>query len=86
MEDHRRWHLQLLERIRGCLQVASREVQINGRVREVSVPEQELNRAQVRTSFQQMRRIRVAERILTLPMNRPQPSFTTGIIRFTANT
>ena len=48
--------------------------------------EQFLNRAQVGAPLEQMRRKRVPERILTLPMNRPQPSFTTVTIRFTANT
>ena len=37
VEDHRRRHLQLLERIRRRLQVTPREVQIDRRVREVGV-------------------------------------------------
>jgi hypothetical protein len=48
--------------------------------------EQFLHRPDVVAVFQQMRCKRVTQRILTLPMNCLPPSFTTGIIRFTANT
>jgi hypothetical protein len=48
--------------------------------------EQQLNRAHVRARFQEMDGERVAQRILTLLMNRPRRSFTTGTIPSTANT
>ena len=64
MEDHRsRRHLQLLERIRRRLEVPAREMQIDGRVRQFGVTQQELNRAQIRAGFQQMCRLRVAQRV-----------------------
>jgi hypothetical protein len=47
--------------------------------------EQELNRANVGAAFQKVDGKRVAERILTLLMNLPQPRFTTATIRSTAN-
>ena len=58
VEDHRRRHLQLLERIRRRLQVAPREVQIDRRVREVGVAQQHLDRPQVGAGLQEMRRVR----------------------------
>jgi hypothetical protein len=61
-------------------------VEIDGRVREVGVAEQQLNRAQVGAGFMGVGRVRMAQRILTLLMNRPPPSFTTATIRSTANT
>ena len=48
--------------------------------------EQFLHRANIVPIFQKMRGEAVAEGILTLPMNRPQPSFTTVTIPSTANT
>ena len=77
--------MQLLERIRRRVEVSSREVEIHRRVREVRMAEQELNRPQVGARFEKMRRVRVPQRILTLPMNRPLRSFTTATIRSTAN-
>ena len=56
-EDHGRRHLQLLQGIRGRLQVALRQMEIHRRVREVGVAEQHLNGAQVGPGFQQVRRI-----------------------------
>ena len=50
------------------------------------MPEQFLHRPDVVAVFQQMRCERVTQRILTLPMNRLQPSFTTDTILSTANT
>jgi hypothetical protein len=50
------------------------------------MPKQLLDRPEVDPTFQQMRREAVAQRILTLPMNRPPPSFTTVTIHSTANT
>ena len=61
-------------------------MEIDGRVREVGVAQQELDRPQVGARFQQMRRVRVPERILTLPMNRLLRSFITVTIPSTANT
>jgi hypothetical protein len=48
--------------------------------------EELLDRADVRPAFEQVCGERVPQRILTLLMNRPPPSFTIDIIRFTANT
>ena len=48
--------------------------------------EQQLHGPDIRAGFQEVDGERVTQRILTLPMNRPQPSFTTVTIRFTANT
>ena len=48
--------------------------------------EEHLDGAQIRTGFEQMRGKTVPQRILTLPMNRLQRSFTTVTIRSTANT
>ena len=56
-------HVQLLERIRRRVQVPSREVEIHRRVRQVGVAEQQLNRAQVGARFQEMRRVRVPQRV-----------------------
>ena len=50
------------------------------------MPEERLHGSNVVPVFQEMRRKTVAERILTLPMNRRPPSFTTDTIRSTANT
>ena len=50
MQHHRRWHLQLLERVRRRLEMPSREVQIHRRVREIGMAEQQLNRPQVGTA------------------------------------
>ncbi len=55
--------MQLLKRIGRRVEVAAREVEIHRRVRQVGVTEQELNRAQVRTRFQQMRGVGVPERV-----------------------
>ena len=62
-EDHGRRHLQLLQRIGRGLQVTPRQMEIDGRVREVGVAEQHLDRAQVGARFQQMRRVRVSQRV-----------------------
>ena len=55
--------MQLLEWIRRRVKVAAREVEIHGRVRQVGVTEQELNRAQVCTRFEQMRGVGVPQRV-----------------------
>jgi len=51
-----------------------------------TVAEDLLNDPQVHPGFQQMRGEGMSQRILTLPMNRLQPSFTTDTILSTANT
>jgi len=48
--------------------------------------EQLLHGVNVVTVLEEVRRKCVPERILTLPMNRRPPSFTTDTIRSTANT
>jgi hypothetical protein len=63
----------------------SHHVRVNHRRADILVPQQLLLRADVRPAFQKVRRKAVAERILTLLMNHPQPSFTTVTIPFTAN-
>ena len=86
MQDHGCGHLQLLERIRRGLQVTLRQVEIHRGVGEVGVAEEHLDGAQVGPGFQQVRRITMAQRILTLLMNLLPPSFTTVTIPSTANT
>ena len=54
-------HLELLQRIRRGLQVPSGEVQIDGGVRQVRVPEQYLDCPQVGAGFQEVSRIAVSE-------------------------
>ena len=63
MEDHRFWHLQLLERVGRRMEMPSREMEIHRRVRQIGVTQQELNRAQVSARFQEMRRVRVPQRV-----------------------
>lgn len=53
-------NLNMVKRIRRCLQVVLRKVQINRSVCEVRVTEQHLNRANVRARFEQMNRVAVA--------------------------
>ena len=55
--------MQLLERNGRRVEVPSRQVEIHRRVRQVGVAEQELNRPQVGTRFQQMGRVRVPQRV-----------------------
>ena len=86
MQHHRRWHLQLLERVRCRLEMPSREVQIHRRVLEIGMAEQHLNRPQVGTCFEQMRGVGMPQRILTLPMNRLPRSFIIDTIPSTVNT
>jgi hypothetical protein len=62
VEHYGRRHLQLLERIRRRLQVAPREMEIDRRMREIGVPEQHLNRAQVGPGFEQVGRVPTASR------------------------
>ena len=63
MEDHRFWHLALLERVGRRMEVPSREMEIHRRVRQIGVTQQELNRAQVSAGFQEMRRVGVPQRV-----------------------
>ena len=51
--------MQLLKGIGRRVKVASREVEIHRGVRQVGMTEQELDRAQVRARFQQMRGVGV---------------------------
>ena len=64
-EDHRRRHLQLLERIGRRLQVARRECRYTVVCVEVRVAQQDLDRAQVRAGLQQMRRVRMSQCVRT---------------------
>ena len=50
-EDHGRGHVQLLQGIRRGLEVALREVEIDGRLGQVDVAEQHLDRAEVGAAF-----------------------------------
>jgi hypothetical protein len=59
-------------------------VEIGHRRRHGRMTEELLDGSDVMTALQQMGRERVPERILTLLMNHPPPSFTTGTILFTA--
>ena len=59
----------MVEWIRRCLQVFLREVQIHGSVREIGMPEQHLNRTNVRARFEQMGGIAVAQSIVAILMN-----------------
>jgi hypothetical protein len=52
MDRSRPTYLQLFQRIRGGLEVSLREVEIHRGVRQVGVPQQQLNRAKVRTRFE----------------------------------
>ena len=61
-------------------------MQIHRRVREVRVAEEDLDRPQVCAGLEEVRRVRVSQRILTLPMNRLPRSFTTVTIPSMVNT
>lgn len=63
MEDRRFGHLQLLERVGRRMEVPSREMEIHRRVRQIGVTQQELNSAQVSARFQEMRGVRVSQRM-----------------------
>ena len=60
MEGHRVWHLQLLEWVGRGVEVASREVEIDRRVREVGVTEEQLNGPQIRARLEQVRGVGVS--------------------------
>ena len=52
-------HVRLLEGIGRRVEVPSRQMEINRRVRQIGVAQQELNRAQVSARFEQMCGVRV---------------------------
>jgi hypothetical protein len=52
MDRGRPTYLQLFQRTRGGLEVSRREVEIHRRVRQVGVPQQQLNRAEVGARFE----------------------------------
>ena len=62
-----------------------RQLQVPRGGREMAVPHQTLNRVQIHAGFEQMGREAMAQHILTLPTNRPQPPSTTVTIRSTEN-
>jgi hypothetical protein len=62
-----------------------RQMPVACRRRDRLVAEQPLNGVQVDPGFEEMGREGVPQRILTLPMNRPQRSFAIVTIHFTAN-
>ena len=64
-EDHGRRHLQVLQRIRRRLEVPLRQMEIHRRVRQVRVAQQHLDRPQVRAGLQQVRRVRMSQRVRT---------------------
>ena len=77
---------QPIHRTLDAQRAAVHHVQVHHRRRDVARPEQFLHRANVIAVFKEMGREGMAQRILTLLMNRPPPSFTTVTILFTANT
>ena len=83
-----RWSkpLEQIERGVGPHFRMARQLNVATRRVEVLVPEQALNRGEVDAGFEQVRRERMAQRILTLLMNRLPPSFTTVTTPSTANT
>ncbi len=58
-------HVQLLQGIRCGLQMARRQMQIHRRMRQIGVPEQDLDRAEIGAGFEQVRGIRMAEGVRT---------------------
>ena len=64
----------------------ARQLKVARRGADMPVPEQPLNRVEVDTRFEQVPGKGMPQRILTLLMNRPLPSFTTDTIRSTAST
>ena len=75
-----------VERTANAKPAAVQDVQIPHGRAHVTMAEQLLHRANVLTVFKQVGRERVAQRILTLPMNRRPRSFATATIPSTANT
>ncbi len=84
-----RWRVDAIEQVEGRARPdlgVPRQLQIPRRGAEMAMPHQPLNRVQIHAGFEQMGREAMSQRILTLPMNRRPPSFTTDTIRSTANT
>ena len=71
---------QAIDRTANPQRAPIEDVQVDHCRSDVAMPEQFLHGPDVVAVFQQMRRERVTQRILTLPMNRPPPSFTTVTI------
>ena len=84
-----RWRVDAIEQVEGRARPdlgVPCQLQVPRRGAEMAMPHQTLNRVQIHASFEQMGREAMAQRILTLLMNRPPRSFTTVTIRSTANT
>ena len=77
---------EVVERVRQRGPHGRRQVRVDLRRADAPVAENFLNHSETHPGFMQMGPGRMSQRILTLPMNCLPPSFTTGIIRFTANT
>jgi len=75
-----------VQRVGDGVQVPPGQMQIDERVFQLAVTEEQLAGAQIRARFEQMGRETMAQRILTLPMNRLPRSFTTVTIPSTRNT
>ncbi len=75
-----------IERTADATSTTLQHMGIQHRCADIFVSKQFLDRADVVPVLEQVRRKTVAQRILTLPMNRPSRSFTTVTIRSTANT
>ena len=76
---------ELIERAPYTPAALVQDVRVNHRRADVAVAEQLLDGPDVVAGFEQVGCEGMAQRILTLPMNRPQPSFSTVTIRFTAS-
>ena len=76
---------QLVQRIGQRRLHVRREMGVDLGRAQALVTEDHLDQSQTHAGGVEVRRVRMAQRILTLPMNRPPPSFTTVTIRFTAN-
>lgn len=85
MPWHRTRHGQV-ERAPHAERATIQHVQVRHRRRDVRMAQQLLHRADVIPPLEQVRGERVAQRILTLPMNRLSRSFTTVTIPSTVNT
>ena len=78
----------VLEAVEGALDLGQPglgEVSVEGGGVEALVAEERLDDAQVGAALDEVGGEGMAQRLLTLPMNRPQPPSTTVTIRSTAN-